>query len=193
MSETHKVITDALQTLGSIIGESEKRDAIHLAAEPVVAAHPLRPGEHVGFVDGGVGLCSNPVGIVDPFLRSYVDKGQRFWLIVYPRKITSLRHVWEHPGFPASGEIITPATPSKSTAEQWLRDFAERADLSYNQVIEAGKTYIATGEHFVQRDQESARDAIYENGALEAFWNNFEIVTGIKVEDREGTVFCCSC
>lgn len=92
-ADNRYVKTDALETLGSIIDANQKRDAIHLAVETVVAAQRLTPGEDVGFVDGGVGLCDNPVGIVDPFLKSLVKKGQRFWLVVYPRQITSLRHV----------------------------------------------------------------------------------------------------
>ncbi len=48
MSEDRSVHTDALHTLGSIIGESEKRDAIHLAVEPVVAGERLTPGQNVG-------------------------------------------------------------------------------------------------------------------------------------------------
>ena len=33
--------TDALDTLGSVITEHEKRDAIHLAVEPAVAGRPV--------------------------------------------------------------------------------------------------------------------------------------------------------
>lgn len=85
--EKRSVATDALATLGSIISTNEKRDAIHLAVEPAVAACILRPGDDVGFVDGGFGYCSNPVGIVDPFLKEKVKPGQSFWLIIYPRQI----------------------------------------------------------------------------------------------------------
>lgn len=83
------VSTDALDTLGMIIGEAQARDAIHLAVEPVTAAQQLYPGQHVGFVYGGVGPCDLPIGIVDPFLPGVVHQGQRFWLVVYPRQITS--------------------------------------------------------------------------------------------------------
>ena len=95
--DKRKVSTDALETLGNIIGPNEKRDAIHLAVEPVIAQEILYPGQNVG----ADGTTNNPVGIVDPFLKvSKVYPGQRFWLVIYPRQINSLRHVWSHPAFP---------------------------------------------------------------------------------------------
>lgn len=99
-SDNRTVATDALQTLGTIIGENEKRDAIHLAVEPATAAHPLSPGQDVGRLSGGAyGACDKPLGIVDPFLKGRVFTGDRFWLVLYPRQVTSLRHVWTHPAF----------------------------------------------------------------------------------------------
>lgn len=100
-ADKRSVTTDALDTLGMIITENEKRDAIHLAVDNAVAGEKLAPGEDVGFLpDGTFGSCDNPIGIVDPFLKKPVKKGERFWIVIYPRKITSLRHVWEHPDFP---------------------------------------------------------------------------------------------
>jgi hypothetical protein len=104
-ADSRSVTTDALATLGMLIGEGEKRDAIHLAVEPVVCgARILHAGEHVKLVDGKAQKCppGKGVGIVDPFMETEVIKGERFWLVVYPRQITSLRHVWDHPAFPAS-------------------------------------------------------------------------------------------
>lgn len=110
-ADSRSTHTDALATLGTIIKEGEKRDAIHLGVDPAIAACQLFPGMHVGFASDGKATRSTrenpeikPVGIVDPFLKAPVAPGQRFWLIVYPRQITSLRHVWEHPDFPESGE-----------------------------------------------------------------------------------------
>lgn len=62
-ADKRTVATDALETLGMIITESEKRDAIHPAVEPAMAAHTLRPGEDVGFIDGGVGVCDKPAWV----------------------------------------------------------------------------------------------------------------------------------
>jgi len=99
------VSTDALETLGTIIGPDEKRDAIHLAVLPAVAGTTLRAGEPVEMKDG----CAQPgdedsLGIVDPFLTDVVRSGQRFWMVLRPRLVTSLRHVWSHPAFPDETE-----------------------------------------------------------------------------------------
>jgi len=101
-ADTRSTHTDALASLGTIINPSEKRDAIHLAVEPVIAGENMYPGDHIKLV-GGVAMKTGPntgLGIVDPFLTLPVAKGERFWLVVYPRQITSLRHVWAHPAFP---------------------------------------------------------------------------------------------
>ena len=102
--------TDALETLGMIHFKPEARDAIHLAVEPVEAGGDMYPGEPIGVVNGiaylkGTKLEDGTIvpylGIVDPFLPSTgVKQGERFWFVMAPRMVTSLRHVWEHPAFP---------------------------------------------------------------------------------------------
>ena len=105
----HTTSTDALDTLGTIINPNEKRGAIHLAVEPVQAGHILRPGDpiHLHHATGEAVLVTDgtEIGIVDPFLKAPILTGEWFWLVVNPRQITSLRHVWEHPAFPDSDEI----------------------------------------------------------------------------------------
>ncbi len=101
--------TDALDTLGMIHFKTEARDAIHLAVEAVEASSTLRPGQRIGIVNGmafpeGSTVNVNTIvpyhGIVDPFLTREVMAGQRFWFVMKPREVRSLRHVWEHPDFP---------------------------------------------------------------------------------------------
>ncbi len=93
--------------LGQLPGEHERRDAIHIAIAPVIAAEMLQPGEHVGpLVTGRFCGVSDPIGIVDPFLSDPVEEGQTFWLLLYPGTITSLRHSWTHPYFvPRAPEV----------------------------------------------------------------------------------------
>jgi hypothetical protein len=89
-----------IPNLGALPGDDARRDAVHIAVAPVVAAARLLPGQHVGFLeDGRAGASEKPIGVVDPYLSEAVLPGQRFWLFLYPGTVTSLRHVWTHPAF----------------------------------------------------------------------------------------------
>ena len=95
--------------LGKLIEDPvAARDAIHIAIAPVTASEDLTAGQDVGFVNcGEVGPSPNPIGIVDPFLKTSVGRGERFYLFLYPKSITSLRHVWTHPAFTAAHRETT--------------------------------------------------------------------------------------
>jgi hypothetical protein len=89
--------------LGQLIDPDSKRDAIHVAIMPAFSPEELRPGQHVGinaeFPDElNVGTDAKvKIGIVDPFLRHPVQPGQRFYVCLYPKTVSSLRHAWTHP------------------------------------------------------------------------------------------------
>jgi hypothetical protein len=189
-ADKRSVKTDALETLGSIIDENQKRDAIHLAVEPVVAAHSLRPGEDVGFIEGGVGSCDNPVGIVDPFLEKNVNKGEHFWLVVYPRQITSLRHVWTHPAFPeTAGAPI--AVKDKVTSEAWLRAFVDASDCPGYEAVMAA----AVGDGAEQWNTEYLHFNSDAHGEIPPeFWDHVEVVTGRTIpQNGRAKFFSCGC
>lgn len=189
-ADKRSVATDATATIGTIITENEKRDAIHLAVEPVVAAHKLRPGQDVGFLgDGTVGVCDNIVGIVDPFLEAVVKKGERFWLVVYPRTITSLRHVWTHPAFVESpAEAKVEDVGAKASARVWLQDYARELGASYEELLDHARAYLARGEYWIEGGR-------FEGESLpEQFWGHYELATGEKVEEgKRWSFFSCSC
>jgi len=98
-ADNRTIVTDALATLGMIHEKPEKRDAIHLACIQVTAIFILLPGQSISSIDGEAFHDENGLGIVDPFLTAPVKIGQQFWMIIKPRLITSLRHVWENPAF----------------------------------------------------------------------------------------------
>ena len=196
------VATDALATLGTIIDDAQKRDAIHLAVEPMIAGESLSPGEHVFIRDskayGNTGATNTPplLGIVDPFLTDKVRKGHRFWLLVYPRVITSLRHVWAHPAFPDEA----PTAPSKDDSPQavsrrWIEEFASRLDQTYSRLMAAAALWIETddgkygGEYTY--DNTEAYKAHWDQ--FPDFWKHYEVVTGTKPRDPDASFFTCSC
>lgn len=185
------VHTDALATLGTIIDESAKRDAIHIAVEPVVAGHWLRPGDDVGFLaDGTVGSHAETlVGIVDPFLKKAVGKGDRFWLLVYPRQITSLRHVWAHPAFPEVVQELSSHT-QKADSEAWLRKFIENSDCpGYETVIAKAVNNDSRDKDYLHFDNMDAHGAIPSE-----FWDHVEVVTGKMIPNyARASYFSCSC
>ncbi len=187
MSDKRTVSTDALETLGTIIGPNEKRDAIHLAVEPTIAAVRLKPGQHVG-VDG---TTKNTVGIVDPFLTAPVYPGQKFWLVVYPRQINSLRHVWTHPAFSDAPEIAAESKDLRvAVAKARMEDFAEEAGITYDDIFWGAQAFLRSGDYMI----DGGRWEGFGLSNAEEFWKNYEIVTGETVpkEDRH-SFFSCSC
>jgi hypothetical protein len=192
MTDKRKVSTDALETLGTIIGPNEKRDAIHLAVIPVIAKEHLKPGQDVG-IDG---TSENPIGIVDPFIRlnphgwGYIHAGERFWLVIYPRKINSLRHVWTHPDIPDDEASNFQRKTEIEKSKEWVTNFVNMTAVSmgYEEFMEAAHSYLENG------------DRINQGSDLEGyivpdeFWYHYEVITGKKVnEASKGSFFTCSC
>lgn len=88
-------------TLGQILpndGE-EIRDAVHVAVIKARAGATLRRGDPVILQHGeallvGIDLA---IGVVDPFLKGYVSRGEYFFVVLKPGSVSNLRHTWTHP------------------------------------------------------------------------------------------------
>ncbi len=209
MSDKRAMATDALETLGTIIDDTQKRDAIHLAVIPAVAGQRLEAGWHVTMVDGIASTADEgdedpPLGIVDPFLKRPVKKGEHFWLVIYPRTIKSLRHVWAHPAFPDEPTATVTVTHEdrsdevpaaiaglrKLQSEKWLRDFCSRSNCpSYEVVIGV----VAGGDSGSWDDEYLHFNGSDAHGDIpDEFWMHAEVVLGRKLEQR-AKYFSCSC
>jgi len=140
--------------LGHIItenGPEVRRDAVHIAIMPMVAAEHLNAGDSVALTADGTQAfrrervqsqwdnakqemtyipLEGSIGIVDPFLIGNVEQGQRFWLFIYPGQVTTLQHQWTHPAF--LSDYVTPSSEQgptlsqKTESERWLRAYALR-------------------------------------------------------------------
>lgn len=184
--------------LGQLAPENAGRDAVHVAVVPAVAGERLRPGEQVGFVgDTLVAVDKGAVGIVDPFLTKHVNKGQRFYLCLYPGTVTSLRHAWNHPSFPAEqalpsfADVIRGERGEKAQSELWLRQYAQRMnpydgpDKAYENLMDGLRSGALTA-HGTEVWQWSDLDDADE------LQRHAEIVLGRTVNLRAFT-FSCSC
>lgn len=201
-ADKRSVSTDALETLGtSGLSDKEARDAIHLAVEPVIAGERLYAGQDIGLLNGVAFVANdagkNPVkalGIVDPFLKNPVQQGERFWLVVYPRQIKSLRHVWEHPDFPSASSPHGRALIGKMFDEakesiDWIEKYAAGLDVEYAWLMDAANSYQSHGNHSYHPEDSGRFEGTW---VPEAFWTHWSIVTG-RVATSDGSFFTCSC
>lgn len=221
-TDKRQVATDALETLGTIIGPEQERDAIHLAVEPVRAGHTLSAGDHVAVKNGVATLATSEdaLGIVDPFLLRPVEKGERFWFVMYPRQVHSLRHVWTHPAFDDEPEVAKPAripehspgeptlgaSPEKPEKElqrahdvvdslRWIEKFAASINQTTYRLMDAALHYVEYSEYAMD-NTEVYKDV--SSSKWVEFWAHYTVVTGTSAErafDDFGPVapFTCSC
>lgn len=172
-----------LPNIGALAEDAAQRDAIHIAVAPVVAAEVLYPGQDAG----AAGTQASPVGIVDPYLKGRVLPGQRFWLFLYPNTITALRHEWTHPAFGASP--TAGADRLLAEAREWITDFANEFDMTYDGIIRAAHAWLDDGKYVILSYDTPSR--AYNDS--KEFWEKFRIVSGRHAEHNEDSFFSCSC
>lgn len=187
---------DAVATMGDVLPDDvEGRDAVHVAVISAKATEKLSPGQDVGYHEGDAGTKFPAIGIVDPFIKRAIMPSERFWLFLYPRSITGLRHEWTHPSFDEGAPKTTYATPnSKAASEAWLRDFINTADCPDYEELMAGVARAADGSPCEWGDDNylhfSGSDA---HGEIPAeFWVHAEIVLGRPIKCRP-QYFSCAC
>jgi hypothetical protein len=173
--------------LGRLAEADAKRDAIHMAIAPVVAGERLSPGDEIGFIGEAVGRTQKSIGIVDPFLAGPVFKGERFFMLLHPGTITSLRHEWEHPAFAVSADKQPVAATEDS--EAYLRRIAGAGHLSYEDLLDRIQAYL-DDKYFGVTGKSGSFSDYYED----AIWDHYESVTGVRVPaDKRENCFSCSC
>lgn len=176
--------------VGVLLKGAEGRDAIHIAIAPVTAGEALKPGDRCVLqgADTVVRTHAEGIGIVDPFLGDAVRPGERFYLWLNPYTITSLRHEWVHPSFPQ------PET-ARSGSERWLRDLAERLDVTYRTLLDGAARAIESRRSGSQWPEYLVGSTGMEGEQTPPdFWQHYEIVTGETVEeDVRENFFSCAC
>lgn len=177
--------------LGNLIGPDARRDAVHIAIAPVIAAEKLQPGQHVGFVKQGdsehVGDCEEPIGIVDPFLKRMVQRDERFYLCLYPNTTTSLRHEWSHTAFMPEPE----REAFDMMKPRWrVEQFAKRMRMTFDEIMQAARDWAYEGM------PATAGSTMYSDISCdewEQFWTDFGTLTGTTQGNRGNMFDRCAC
>lgn len=184
-------------TLGKLVEGNPGRDAIHLAVVPMVAGEWLKRGFRVRIEDGkAFAGVEGSIGIVDPFLIADVREGQTFWLCLYPKTITSLRHVWEHPQLPLSeSQPKSENVDQVSASKRWLECYVRTHCPYWNYRPDGGYLEFLL---YVKRDR-----WIYYKGsdchglgdvedAAELF-SHLSVVLERRIDADYFVAFTCSC
>ena len=180
---------DADVNLGGKPSKYANRDAIHIAVAPMLAGESLKPGDHVSVVEGKCFTKGSLIGIVDPYRRTPVAKGEPFWLCLYPKTVTSLRHHWTCPALPASTQEEHDA--ERRDSEKWLREYAKKMncydhdDKAFDDMIDG----LKRGELFAHG---SDLHGLYELDDADDLKFHAERYLGIRIH-WEIFTFSCSC
>lgn len=95
-------------------------------------------------------------------------------------------------------------TDESAAAVKWMEEFVGQLkenpwapdeydgdlDMTYDKLLNTAKEYIDTGDVLTQYGMSWQRTL---DGNEEEFWENYELLTGTKVEDHSGHFFSCTC
>lgn len=166
--------------LGKLItNEYESRDAVHFAIIPVEAGELIYPAALVGVQKGIAYMHSaKKVGIADPFLKTQINKGDRFWLMMLPNTTTSIRHTWAHPAFDA--DVTSSQSTYNALAIDFMTEFVSKYEISIDDVLtKHPREWNARGD--------DANNEFKENWQ---FWQYYTQVTGNHVDLHDFHISC---
>lgn len=172
--------------MGELISEYDEpsRDAVHVACAPTVAQEVLKPGQPVG----ASGTSKYPIGIVDPFLKKDVNKGEKFWLILYPNTVTGMKHHWEHPSYTESGI----ANEKIAHAEAAITKIASSIGQSFYSIMVAADMWVQDKD-YTYDNSEKYKCSAWEDH-IEEFWDMYQIIRGKRIgKDLRESFWTCSC
>ena len=174
------------QKLGTWPAIGDDRDAVHVPIVPVRCKQDFKIAERVKIKHDGseyvAEYCAHDDhdGMIDPFLGRDPVKGEVVFMCMRPGSIISLSHVWYHPK-------VRHLDQTKA-AKMALESFASEIGTDLETLLRRVERYVDSGDYWV------------EGGRFEGqrmpndFWDNYEIVTGTKVEkEDQGHFFSCSC
>lgn len=197
--------------LGRLIQGAASKDAVHIAVAPVQSRKPLERGQLVKFDygdpspydDDGYYVVpadkrSEALGYVDIYLEKDPEAEERFYVMLFPGTVLSMKHVWTHPLFHGKNlPLANQAAIAQANAEiaRIAEDvysgngyYSNPGGLTAADLVSAAKDYVNHGEYWNE-------GPLFEGVYLDQrFWEHYELATGQLVpEGKRGSFFTCSC
>jgi hypothetical protein len=174
-------------TLGRKPEEVGVKDAIHVAIVSCRAGEYLTSSEKVTLNEHREAVApqggAKHIGIVDPFLKGSLAKGDTFWMVMIPKQDQVVRHVWEH--------ALDFSAPERAIQEcEYLAPYAKQLGITYSELMHAADVLVNDGETpkyegtITETDTlESVLDDMYD------FWSEWSDETGYEFENIGS--MCC--
>lgn len=202
-----------LAAMGTIHTTDMQRDAVHIAVVQMTAAVSLQPGWRIGRDARGLAVKADEddieaIGIVDPYLIDAVPTGSRFFMLLFPGTITSLKHLWTHPAFdvvdhrPSTlvrlippvvevprSTVRTMVEHDRTMAQLVLEDIVRRAGTSFYDLMRAA--YCAAGPDGYGPITLGTDNDLYD--VPSEFWPAWSMYTGRPIPNDAAQTFSCSC
>lgn len=188
--------------LGTIPNGDEGRDAVHVAIVPIRAATKLFSGSPVRLNarhEAESCCVEDAIGVVDPFMpedKRHVAIGSWFWLCLYPKTITGLRHVWDHPSFPVTEITAIPvANDAKRASEEWLKAYVRKHCTYWEDEPDDGYSIFlryVTNEHWIFYAGSDCHDLSDVEDSDELF-RHLSIVLERRIDASYFEAFTCTC
>ena len=188
--------------LGELLKGEEERDAIHIAILPATAGDYIAPGERIYVKpDGWATRTGERNAIADPFLSHQIYPGQKFYALLFPYTIESLRHEWVHKDFPKPENTapISSSNPAIQGSINWMTDLANeyasyqydnRHDLSpYEWLMKEADSIVNGDESYIVFNVDCHGDIDPQE-----FWRHYQTIRRVIVAlDTAEDIFTCSC
>jgi hypothetical protein len=173
-------------TLGRKPEEVGVKDAIHIAIVSCRAGEYLTSSEKVTLNEHREAVApqdgAKHIGIVDPFLKGSLAKGDIFWMVMIPKQDQVVRHVWEHK--------LDFSAPERAVQEcEYLAPYAKELGVTYSELMHAADMLVNGGEtpkytgSLTDEKLESVLDDMYN------FWSEWADETGNEFENIGS--MCC--
>lgn len=162
------------------------KDAIHVAIVSCRAGSILKRAEPFTINTDGEAIYCNEnksIGVVNPFIKHPVKRGEIFWGILKMQEVPNVKHVWEHPSF----TFEAPTTPVKYNSI--LQSISDELGVTYQELMDACDKMENTGnssQYNGSLDKESFEDITYDKYEL---WSAWSEESGIEFENT-GTACC---